>query len=108
LLFAHPTHTPHTHHTIDTQFWPCVLAWLFYAYIVQGRTAAALERVVRERIVWYWLAAVAAAAGISAMCFYAPHGSRLHRGEVRRSCLYSSCNCGDLLSKANERKLVKS
>lgn len=76
-----PTLQPFLDHP-TTQFWHCALAWLFYAYIVQGRTAVALERVVRERVVWYWLATVAVAGGVSAMCFYAPAGSKLHRAEV--------------------------
>lgn len=65
------------------QFWHCALAWIFYAYIVQGRTAAALERIVRERVVWYWFAAVLVATGVSAVCFYARPGSKLHLAEVR-------------------------
>lgn len=90
---------PNNHHTTP-QFWHCCLAWLFYAYIVQGRTAAALERVVRERVIWYWLGAVTVAAGISAVCFYAPPRSPLHRAEVGYPC---SCGCPQNTSDGSDR-----
>lgn len=50
--------------------WHLVLAWIFYVFLVKGRSPSVLERRIRRQVWWMVLLAVAAVAAVEAACFY--------------------------------------
>lgn len=51
--------------------WHCVLAWIFFSFLVRGRSPAVMESKLKRRVWWVVLLAVGGVTAVEAACFYA-------------------------------------
>ena len=71
-------------------FWHLVLAYVFFCFLVRGRSPAVLERQVRGRIWWTVVLFLLSTTAIQATVFYA-RGGNVGPGHVRVVAAFCAC-----------------
>lgn len=71
--------------------WHIVLAYIFHAFLVRGRSPAVLERRVKAKIWWQVLVAVAVIATVEAAFFFGQRHHALEDVQVKFACAEDAC-----------------